>query len=338
MSRGPAEQLLVPWGSPEPAAGRPRISIAIPTLNGGSRLLDLLTAVYAQDLADGALEVLIADSESDDGSISEVLERFPRARLFTVDRRRFNHGLVRTAMVEAAQAPLVAFFSQDAVPLGRDYLAAMSAALEGDRVAGVYARQVPRPGADPLVREMLYRWTPPAAEGADRGLQLRALPKGAPLDTFPPMERMKLARFDNVGSMVRAEVVRRIPFPVREFGEDISWGASVLAAGFSLAYLPTACVEHHHAPLIGRTFRRNRLAHRQAREEFGLHSVPDLRHLARALVTGLPQDFRQGPLWALRGLPRRGAALLGQWAGARDALREQPDGTPASTGSAAENR
>jgi GT2 family glycosyltransferase len=334
MSELPGEQLLVPWDSPEPGDDRPRISVAVPTLNGGARLLDLLSAVYDQDLSDGELEVLVADSESDDGSISEVLERFPRTRLFTVERSRFNHGLVRTALVEAARAPLVAFFTQDAVPLRRDYLANMSASLEGTRVAGVYARQVPRAGADPLVREMLDCWTPPAAEGVDRGLQVQALPEGASLDSFPPTQRMKLARFDNVGSMVRAEVVRQIPFPVREFGEDISWGASVLAAGFCLAYLPTACVEHHHDPLIGRTFRRNRLAHRQAREEFGLHSVPDLRHLALALVAGMPQDFRQGPLWALRGLPRRGAALLGQWAGARDALREQCAGSPAGTASA----
>jgi len=337
MSSVATQPLLVEHGRPaaDASATVPRIAVAIPTLNGGARLLELLDAVHSQDLNGGDLEVLIADSESDDASIAEALRRFPKLRLFTVERRRFNHGLVRSAMVEAARAERVALFSQDAVPVGSRYLSNLAAVLEDERVAGVYARQVPRPGADPLVRATLEHWTPSPGEGAGREPLHRALPGGTPLASLPPRERMRLARFDNVGSMVRAEVVARLPFPARPFGEDLAWGASVLAAGLRLAYLPTACVEHHHDPLISETFRRNRLAHFQARDEFGLHAVPDLPHLARALVAGLPADLENGTIWALRGLPRRGAALLGQWAGARDALRVATDSSPRDSASTA---
>lgn len=330
MNSGSTEPLLIERERPPrgAATAEPRIAVAIPTLNGGERLLELLEAVHNQDLGPGELEVLLADSESDDSSIPEALERFPGLRLFTVKRSRFNHGLVRTALVDAARAARVALFSQDAVPVGNHYLRRMAAALDDERVAGVYARQVPRPGADPLVRATLEHWTPGPSDKPGPEPIHRVLPGGTLLASLPPMERMQLARFDNVGSMVRAEVVARIPFPARPFGEDLAWGASVLAAGLRLAYLPTACVEHHHDPLITDTFRRNRLAHRQARDEFGLHSVPDLRHLARALVAGVPADLEKGTIWALRGLPRRGAALLGQWAGARDALRAETDSTP----------
>jgi len=326
MSTVTTAPLLIEHDAPDSRTQQspPSIAAAIPTLNGGPRLLEMLEALFLQQLCGARLEVLIADSQSDDGSIDEVRRRFPSVRLFTVERQRFNHGLVRSALVKAARAPLVAMFSQDAVPVGEHYLTTMATALDRDHVAGVYARQVPRAGADPLVREMLNRWTPAPLDGAPAAPRLQQLSRDQQLGTLSPQEQMQLARFDNVASMVRADVVLSLPFPARDFGEDIAWGARVLAAGLSLAYLPTACVEHHHDPMIGETFRRNRLAHRQAHSEFGLHSVPDLRRLALALIAGVPGDFKQGPIWALRGLPRRGAALLGQWAGARDAARTAP--------------
>ena len=66
-------------------------------------------------------------------------------------------------------------------------------------------------------------------------------------------------------------------------------------------------------------------AHRQAAAEFGLRAVPSLPALAAALVTGLPGDVADGGLlWGALGLPRRAAALLGQWLGGREGQRERP--------------
>jgi len=312
--------LLVQRFSPAEPPVRPTVSVAIPTLNGGKLLQELLEALRSQVLP-GGLEVLIADSESDDGSIETAIHEHPDLRVFTVSRARFNHGLVRTALVARAQAPKVALFSQDAIPLDTRYLDRMASALNDERVAGIYARQEPRPGADPLIWDMLERWTPSPTAPASSLPILNELADGEHLDDLPPLEQMRLSRFDNVASMVRASVIKKIPFPAREFGEDIAWGALVLSAGFKLGYLPTASVAHHHAPRLRATFERNRVAHRQARREFGLHAVPGLSDLALALMSGVPDDLRAGPIWALRGLPRRGAALLGQWAGGRDAYR-----------------
>jgi rhamnosyltransferase len=266
--------------------------------------------------------VLIGDSESNDGSIEAALREHPSLRVFTVSRARFDHGLVRTALIKKARAKKVALFSQDAIPLSRQYLQKMAAVLDDESIAGVYARQQPRPGADPLIHEMLERWTPSATDPRAKLPILKELADGVRLEDLEPLERMKKARFDNVASMVQAELFDRMPFPSRDFGEDIAWGALVLSAGLKLAYLPTAAVAHHHAPRLRSTFERNRVAHRQACGEFGLHAVPGLSHLARALISGIPDDLRAGPVWALRGVPRRGAALLGQWAGAREACRE----------------
>lgn len=312
--------VLVPRG---PADGPdPAVSVAVPVLDGGARLLNLLAAVADQRVQQGPVEILLVDSGSHDGAVEQAAARWPALRVFDL-AGRFDHGLVRTALVREARAPLVALLSQDAVPRGRRYLASMAAPFADPEVAGAYARQVPREGADPLITAKLARWTPPPSVVGVRARIRRV--SAEDLDTLPPLERMEAARFDNVASMVRRRAVLDLPFPPRPFGEDLAWGAAVLRAGLALAYVPTAVVEHHHAPGVRGTFARHRVAHRQAADEFGLRSVPSLRSAARALLAGLPGDLRDGgPRWMVRGLPRRAAALLGQWAGARDVGRLLP--------------
>ncbi|MCO4770348.1 MAG: glycosyltransferase [Deltaproteobacteria bacterium] len=301
--------LLTPRTPPE--GPPPAISVAVPVLDGGERLVTLAMALTNQVVGAGPIEILLADSGSTDGA-TERAAAACGARILDVAPGHFDHGLVRAALVVQARAPLVAFFSQDAVPRGERFLEALAAPFEDEQVAGAHARQVARPGADPLTRATLERWTP--ALGAP--YVLRTLPPGGP--SLPAAERMRLARFDNVASMVRRCHALDIPFPAREFGEDLAWGWATLTAGRSLAYVPSAVVEHSHAPTLRAIYERNVLAHRQASREFDLVTVPGALAGLIALASGVPSDLRDGGArWALAGIPRRAAALLGQWRGAQ---------------------
>jgi hypothetical protein len=297
----------------------PAVAVAVPVLDGGPRLLALLDAV-ARQRVDGGIEVLLADSGSRDEAVDEAVRRWPALRCYDVDGP-YDHGLVRSALVAAARAPLVALFSQDALPRQDRYLATMADAFADPVVRGAWARQVPGPGADPLVTATLARWCP-GPEVVGPAPVVRRLAPGERLDGLPPRQRMAAARFDNVASMVRREAVAALPFPPRPFGEDLAWGARVLRDGGGLAYVPAAVVEHHHEPGLREAFARNRVAHRQAAAEFDLRAVPSPLAGLIALGAGIPSDWRDGgPGWALRGLPRRAAALAGQWLGGREARR-----------------
>jgi len=309
MDRTVTANLLTPRA--HPGADAPAISVVVPVLNGGERLVDLTRALLRQRVSAGPVEVLLADSGSTDGATERAAE-VVGARVFDVAPGRFDHGLVRAALVQQARAPLVALFSQDAVPQGTRMLEALAAPFEEPDVSGSYARQVPRPDADPLLAATLARWTPEL----DVPYVLRRMPPGGA--SLPAAERMRIARFDNVGSMVRRCHALARPFPSREFGEDLAWGWATLLAGHALAYVPSAVVEHSHPPSLRGVYARNVLSHRQARQEFGLRAVPGLPAAAIALMAGIPDDLRDGGVrWAVRGLPRRAAALLGQWAGGR---------------------
>lgn len=304
---------LAPRGAAQQEEAPPQVSVCIPSLDGGERLVELVRAVLSQadSSANGGLEVLVADSGSKDEGFAEVRALPGPVRCFGVAPRRFNHGLVRNELARQARAPLVAFFSQDAVPLP-GCIAELQSTFEDPCVAGAYARQVARPGADALVRATLERWTP-----AGEATQIQQLGT-ADWAALPPLDKMRMARFDNVGSMLRAELLRGRPFDEVEFGEDIAWGAAMIRAGHAIAYVPTAAVEHSHALGLRGSLKRHRLAHIQARRDFGLRAVPSLGALGRALAEGVPADLRKGgALGALRGLPTRAAALTGQWLGGR---------------------
>ncbi len=287
--------------------GSPRFSVAVPVRNGGPRLLTLLAAVDRPDV-----ELLIADSGSTDGAVEEATTRFPTLRVWDVPAGTFNHGLTRAALVREARAPLVALFSQDAVPLGARYLDELAQPFSDPSVVGATARQVPRPGAGPLTAATLRRWTPPGSEAVVLRLGSRAWAE------LSPAEQLALCRFDNVASMVRRGAMVDLPFPERPFGEDLAWAAAVIRSGLALAYVPTALVEHHHDASLRGHFERHRIAHQQVSREFAQVSVPSLLALPGALAGSLRRDTREvGLRRAVAASPQRLAELLGQWAGGR---------------------
>src|SRR5574341_2686588 len=228
---------------PSAITAEPRpLSVVIPTWNGGARFREVLEALASQDLEH---ELIVIDSGSRDGTVEAA--RAAGARVELVRQSEFNHGATRNRAIALAHGEIVALLTQDALPMGPDYLRCLRRPFDNPRVDGAYARQYPRPDCDPLLAERLRRWSASRAEPA-----LQVLAPGDPAAArrlyvaLPPMERYLSCVFDNVASAVRRSSWERIPFPERSFGEDVAWGKAVLLSGGALAYEPSARVEHSH--------------------------------------------------------------------------------------------
>ena len=93
-------------------------------------------------------------------------------RLLEIDPATFNHGLTRNQAIAAAEGEYVALLTQDAVPLGTDWLQHLVDALESTPgAAGAYGRQVLRADVHPYHRWRLEHWAatrPGARRPADR--------------------------------------------------------------------------------------------------------------------------------------------------------------------------
>ncbi len=301
--------------------GRPLVSVVVPTRNGAGTLPELLDRLAAQQTG-FPFEVIAVDSSSTDGTSDLLRARVDQ--LITIPAGSFNHGATRNLGISRAAGDFVVLLVQDAWPASSSWLATLASPLFTDaRLAGTFARQVPRPEASALTRHYLAQWA--ATRDAPR---LLALDRGE-FVRLSPLDRLDRCTFDNVCSCIRRSVWQSHPFPSMPIAEDLGWAKDVLLAGHMLAYVPEAVVVHSHDRPARYEFLRTYQLHRQLNELFEVHTIPTAPALARAVFSSLSLHVRcrqqdpRGSSWS------RAAALavawpLGQYLGARAAVRRRP--------------
>jgi len=304
------------------------VSVVIPTLNGGQEFRACLAAVRRQEL-DRPYEIVCIDSGSTDDTLATC--RDFDVRVLEIAPRTFNHGLTRNEAIRAARGEFVALLTQDAVPLGSDWLQHHVAALESTPdAAGSYGRQVLRDGVNPYLRWRLEHW---AATRPERAIQ--RVTDAAGFDAKSPLEKLTVAAFDDVNSCLRKSVWETLPFSRVEFGEDIDWGLRVVRAGHALVYEPLARVLHSHNDSLRRDFNRVYADHRNLNRLLGMNQVPTPLAVLACTVSGVRHLWRTVPLeqcslparlyWRLYAVPWSLVQNAAQYLGARSNRR---DGAP----------
>jgi rhamnosyltransferase len=220
----------------------PRASVLIPTHNPGPSVERVLEAVFAQQV-DLDFEVVVVDSTSSRADV-ERMRAFP-IRFEQIPQAEFGHGRTRNLLAQLAHGELLLYLSQDAEPVSPKWMSTLLQPFaESSVVAGAYARQIPRPNADPLIRFFLGQTYGP--EPARRRLGHRN-----------PV-RIQDIFFSNVSSAIRRDVWARIPFRNDVvMSEDQYWAHDALRAGYEVVYHPAACVYHSHNYSLRTLFRRN---------------------------------------------------------------------------------
>jgi rhamnosyltransferase len=279
----------------------PKVSVLIPTWNGEADLARLLPVLAAQEL-EGGFEIRAIDSDSSD----QTRERLTAANVAfeRIEQREFGHGKTRNALARAAKGEILVFLSQDALPQGAKFLAAITAPFADPKVAGVTARILPHADDDPLTARTVL---------------------AAPEASAVPDPRVQ---FNDVASAVRRSVNAEIPFPDVEFGEDSAWAERALAAGWKIAFEPSAVVFHAHRYGPRSAFRRYKIDARFQREVHGRRVRPTLVSLFRGIAHEVWSDARfvvrerASLVHLLRSPSLRTAQMLGQYLGSRGPMGE----------------
>jgi rhamnosyltransferase len=299
---------------------QPAVTLLVPTWNAGLEFPEILDGMRAQRL-DRSFEILIIDSGSNDGTVERV--RRQPVRLIEIPHAEFNHGLTRNLGIREARGEIVVLATQDARPADDQWMQRLIDCFADARVAGAYSRQLPRPDANPFIRDRLESWM-----AASLSPRLQTVGTAAEFAALPPLEKLARTAFDNVSSSVRRQVALRIPFRERLFGEDLDWAHRVLLAGYTIVYEPRSCVIHSHNNSMWYELKRVYLDHQNLHRLFGVHTVPRLRDLfwcslggAAHLCEVVAADSRLGRTgrlwWYARTLPYSFTQNLAQFLGAR---------------------
>ncbi len=258
-------------------------TVAIPVLQGAAELERLLPAIRAQRL-DGPVEIIVADSESTDGSAD--LAREHGAQVITVKRAEFSHGGTRNLLMERAHGELVAFLTQDALPAGDRWLAALTRAFSLRPDVGIaYGPGLPRPDASLTVRRELTDYFRSVAD-EDAGAPVIVTAETATLHGAS-----STTYFHSVNACIARAAWEEVPFRVIPYAEDRMLALDMLRAGWAKAFVPEAAVIHSHDYRPVELFRRSFDEWRGLREVAGHVEPYGVRTSARWISDQVRADL-----------------------------------------------
>jgi GT2 family glycosyltransferase len=128
----------------------PRVGIAIVNRDGRELLLRCLDSPRGIDWPKDALEVVVVDNASSDGSVEAVRERHPEVRVVEADRNLGFAAGANRALTDLRDVEFVALLNNDTVVV-RDWLRPLVEALEADPGLGAATSKVL---FDPQFREV----------------------------------------------------------------------------------------------------------------------------------------------------------------------------------------
>lgn len=218
-----------------------RIAVIIPTYNAARYWNALSAGILAQTLVPD--RKIVIDSSSKDGTAD--MARRDGFEVLEISPSEFNHGGTRQMGAEyAADANILIYLTQDAVPSGADAFANLLRAFQDPEIGAAYGRQLPREKASPIeahARHFSYSPDPVVRSWESR----RSL-------------GFKSIFFSNAFGAYRREALMSVGgfSPDVIFGEDTLVVARMHRAGWKTAYVADALVRHSHDYSVAEEFRR----------------------------------------------------------------------------------
>lgn len=217
-----------------------RVSVIIPTRNGGRYLGRLFEALKEQSIRPA--QILVMDSSSKDNTIN-LCKGFG-VDIVCVEAKSFDHGGTRNLAASRATGNILVFMTQDTFLGDAGCLENLINPLDDPWIAASYGRQMPKEDANPVerfVRSFNYPST-----GMTKGI-----------DDLPRLG-VKAFFFSNACSAVKKGPFEEVGgFPKKTImNEDMFLAAKLLMKGYKIAYQPEAVVYHSHNYSLGTQFKR----------------------------------------------------------------------------------
>lgn len=229
-----------------------KVSVIIPTRNGGHYLTPLLSSLKEQSLK--PVQILVIDSSSEDCTI-EICKSFG-VDIIQIDAKAFDHGGTRNLAASRSIGDILVYLTQDALFKDSRCLENLVKPLANPKIAASYGRHINREDTNPIEKFVRY-FNYPSTE----------MIKG--LEDLPTLG-IRTFFFSNVCSAIKKNIFEEVGrFPDKIIrNEDMFLAVKLMLNGYKIAYQPETVVYHsHNYPLsilfkryfdIGVFFSRNR--------------------------------------------------------------------------------
>jgi rhamnosyltransferase len=263
----------------------PEISIIIPAKNEEENIERCLKGIFSQDI-DKKYEVIVIDSGSTDSTL-DIIKKYP-VKLVEIKPEEFDHGGTRNLGAKISQGEYIATIVADAYPANNAWLRwLITPFAEGEKVAGVYSRQLPKNSCGPIEALSLKRWITGRNEKITQEIQSRES-----YLRLSPQQKRNLVNFDDVSSCRSRDVWERIPIAQNIWAEDVDWGRKAIEAGYKIIYEPRSVVHHSHRYTLPYAFKRHYVDQLISRRWFGYIYFQNKEEIVRAVRNNLVESFR----------------------------------------------
>jgi rhamnosyltransferase len=207
-----------------------KVAVVIVARNEAKNIEKCLGSIFSQK-GDWNLDVVLVDSSSDDGT-PDLARKFP-VTVHSIKREEFHHGRSRNLGASIGAGDFLVFLQGDAWAASETWLEELLAPFVDERIACVYGRQLPKDDCDPI-NKFRTEWNYQAERIEKKRGRERELAH-------------RLYFFSTANCAIRRQVWEKFRFPedVLIF-EDATFARKVIAAGYTIMYVPQAAVIHSH--------------------------------------------------------------------------------------------
>lgn len=264
----------------------PKVSIVIPTKNGGELFGHVLERIDTQK-TNWPYEVIVIDSGSTD-STKTICNSYANVKLYCIKPNEFGHGKTRNLGIKMSSGEYIALLTQDALPVDEYWLENLVLAMEQDEsIAGVFGKHIAYPGANPFTANELT-------------LHFKGFDDSPSISFIDDQKRyiedegyrQFLHFFSDNNALIRRSIWERYPYPDVDFAEDQIWADNIMQAGYKKAYAKKAVVFHSHEYSLYERLQRSFDEANAFRKLFNYSLCKSKKHLLKNWISLSSRDFK----------------------------------------------
>ena len=218
------------------------VDVLIPTYKPDQRCVQLIKRLLNQSVRVHRIYLIDTDSGIFPKELNTLSDKIKICR---ISPEKFDHGGTRAMGAEMSEAEILVYMTQDAMPADEFLIENLLAGFSDEKVAAVYARQLPAPDChfiERYTREFNY-------------------PRVSRLKSKEDLAKLGIKTYfcSNVCAAYRKDVYKKLGGFVKKtiFNEDMILAGNMIQNGWKIYYAADARVIHSHNYNALQQFHRN---------------------------------------------------------------------------------